>query len=493
MKRLTELDLGHFNYSDNEVVVYNHNRTPEEHRAYNLLKEAYRRATYQEGLLLDRPVAPTPQRQASIELIRQWTLDRIGRTHARAVLHSPVWNEYRLSIGSWTPDQASLEFTILDELEHWVLRDVGYDADDELPSLVNTEQESSAGNPPSPGPLDILSLLTRIRDNASALYDITNHHPTLTPISEQAHIQVLIEQVQLVLNTLHNLQRLISPPLPPIPISHDPEEDLADLHRVADHLKAVDPPTAADPLQVADPLKDLADHHLWLLSAYQAPPPAEPKSAPPMFLTEIATIFAPSSMNSSYQSRIVTTLTFMDGLKTFQPIEEAATAASKLYHLDYRPAALDTFNAEFFRLCALAGILEDSAQLSFYKERLPESMRRRVRLTYPIPTTVNEWAAWVLEIEHSNYVSRTALTALHFLFDLDHCLRLPSQRQLSQDGHYEQLYSRPSAYQGLDSPVAQQPAPQAVSLAQAALPELNLLPEDLISRSTPPSRSSPII
>ncbi|TBU21738.1 hypothetical protein BD311DRAFT_677655, partial [Dichomitus squalens] len=211
-------------YLDDEVVVYNHNRTPEEHRAYNLLEEAYRRATYQEGLLLDRPVAPTPQRQAAIELIRQRTLDRIGRTHARAVLHSPIWNEYRLSIGSWAPNQESLEFTILDELEHWVLRDDGYDADDKLPSLVNTEQESSAGDPPSPEPLDILSLLTRIRDNASALHDITNHHPTLTPISEQAHIQVLIEQVQLVLNTLHNLQRLVSPPLPPIPVSHDPEE-----------------------------------------------------------------------------------------------------------------------------------------------------------------------------------------------------------------------------------------------------------------------------
>ncbi|TBU57468.1 hypothetical protein BD310DRAFT_767985, partial [Dichomitus squalens] len=163
--------------------VYNHNRTPEEHRANNLVRrqatpadaersirqldEAYRRATYQEGLLLDRPVAPTPQRQATIERIRQQTLDRIGRTHARAVLHSPVWNEYCLSVGSWAPNQASLEFTILDELEHWVLRDDGYDADDELPSLVNTEQESSAGNPSSPEPLDIFSFLTRIRDNAS--------------------------------------------------------------------------------------------------------------------------------------------------------------------------------------------------------------------------------------------------------------------------------------------------------------------------------------
>ncbi|EJF61044.1 hypothetical protein DICSQDRAFT_170581 [Dichomitus squalens LYAD-421 SS1] len=134
---------------------------------------------------------------------------------------SPVWNEYRLSIGSWAPNQASLKFTILDELEHWVLHDDGYDADDELPSLINTKQESSADNPPSPKPLDILSLLMRIWDNTSALYDITNHHPTLTPISEQAHIQVLIKKVQLVINTLHNLHRLVSPPLPPIPISYD--------------------------------------------------------------------------------------------------------------------------------------------------------------------------------------------------------------------------------------------------------------------------------
>ncbi|TBU22625.1 hypothetical protein BD311DRAFT_782215 [Dichomitus squalens] len=151
-------------------------------------------------------------------------LDRIGRANAQDVLRSPVWNEYRQSISSWAPNQASLEFTTLDKLEHWVLRDNGYNVDDKLPSLVNTEQESSAGNPPSPEPLDILSLLMRIRNNASALYDLTNHHPTLTPISKQAHIQVLIEQVQLVINTLHNLQRLVSPPLPPIPISHDPEE-----------------------------------------------------------------------------------------------------------------------------------------------------------------------------------------------------------------------------------------------------------------------------
>ncbi|TBU28990.1 hypothetical protein BD311DRAFT_837829 [Dichomitus squalens] len=233
------------NYVDDEAVIYNHNRTPEEHRAYNLLEVAYRRATYQEGLLLDRPVAPTPQRQAAIEHIRQQTLDRIGRTHARAVLRSPVWNEYRQSIGSWAPNQANLEFTILDELEHWVLHDDGYDADDKLPSLVNTEQESSAGNPSSPKPLDIFSLLTRIRDNASALYDITNHHPTLTPISEQAHIQVLIEQVQQVVNTLHNLQQLVSPPLPPIPVSHDPEERhrssyfAAQIHKQAENLRNV--------------------------------------------------------------------------------------------------------------------------------------------------------------------------------------------------------------------------------------------------------------
>ncbi|EJF57017.1 hypothetical protein DICSQDRAFT_70403, partial [Dichomitus squalens LYAD-421 SS1] len=154
------------------------------------------------------------------------------------------------------------------------------------------------------------------------------------------------------------------------------------------------------------------------------------------FLNELFLFFeARPADYATDQSRIVTALTFMDGPKviawkdgyiaqarrngwntwnafemvlqqTFQPIEEAATAASKLYHLDYRPAAPDAFNAEFFRLCALAGILKDSAQLSFYKERLPESMRRRVRLTYPIPTTVNEWAARVLEIEHSNYEER---------------------------------------------------------------------------------------
>ncbi|TBU37074.1 hypothetical protein BD309DRAFT_995298 [Dichomitus squalens] len=113
-----------------------------------------------------------------------------------------------ISSNSWAPTQASLEFTILDKLKHWVLRDDGYNADDKLPSLVNTEHESSAGNPPSPEPLDILSLLTRIWDNTSALYNIINHHPTLTLFSEQAHIQVLIKQVQSVINTLHNLQWL---------------------------------------------------------------------------------------------------------------------------------------------------------------------------------------------------------------------------------------------------------------------------------------------
>ncbi|TBU39246.1 hypothetical protein BD309DRAFT_1052681 [Dichomitus squalens] len=182
-------------FLDDEVVIYNHNRTPKEHRAFNL-----------------------HQRLRDRQLLNSSVNGHL--TGLEGLTHEP---SFIVQFGT-NITKASLEFTILDKLEHWVLRDDRYDTDDELPSLVNTEQESLAGNPPSPEPLDILSLLTRIWDNASALYDITNHHPTLTPISEQAHIQVLIEQVQQVVNTLHNLQRLISPPLPPIPVSHDPEE-----------------------------------------------------------------------------------------------------------------------------------------------------------------------------------------------------------------------------------------------------------------------------
>ncbi|TBU38659.1 hypothetical protein BD309DRAFT_994312 [Dichomitus squalens] len=193
-------------------VIYNHNRTSEEHREFALIqhtaqpqdvKRSIQRTTYQEELLLDQPAAPTPQRQASIKLICQRMLDQIRRTNTAAIFHIPT--------------QASLKYTILDELEHWVLRDDEYNADDELLLLINTEHELSEDNSLSPRPLDVLSLLTRIQDNASTWYDTTNHHPYLTLLSEQAHIQ-------LVINTLHNLQQLISPLLSPIPISHDPEE-----------------------------------------------------------------------------------------------------------------------------------------------------------------------------------------------------------------------------------------------------------------------------
>ncbi|TBU21195.1 hypothetical protein BD311DRAFT_783018 [Dichomitus squalens] len=133
-------------------------------------------------------------------------------------------NKYCQTISSWAPTQASLKFTILDELEQWVLRNDGYDVNNELPSLISTECKSLEDNSPSPRPLDILSLLMRIQDNASMWYDTTNHHPNLTLLFKQVHIQVLIKQVQSAINTLHNLQWLVSPPLPPIPISHNLEE-----------------------------------------------------------------------------------------------------------------------------------------------------------------------------------------------------------------------------------------------------------------------------
>ncbi|EJF55683.1 hypothetical protein DICSQDRAFT_175630 [Dichomitus squalens LYAD-421 SS1] len=172
---------------------------------------------------------------------------------------------------------------------------------------------------------------------------------------------------------------------------------MADLLRVADPLKAVDLCKLEDLLWEVDPLKDLADHHPWHLLAHQASLPDEPEDRDNLctFLNKLFLFFeARPADYVTDQSRIVTALTFMDGpkvitWKTFQPIEEAATAASKLYHLGYRPAALDTFNAQFFHLCPLVGILEDTAQLSFYKEHLPESMRQCVHLTYPVPTTIN--------------------------------------------------------------------------------------------------------
>ena len=54
---------------------------------------------------------------------------------------------------------------------------------------------------------------------------------------------------------------------------------------------------------------------------------------------------------------------------TFAPIEEAAVAAIKVHHLDFSQLDMvDNFNAEFFRLCAIAGIREDVPQLALYKE-----------------------------------------------------------------------------------------------------------------------------
>ena len=83
-------------------------------------------------------------------------------------------------------------------------------------------------------------------------------------------------------------------------------------------------------------------------------------------------------------------------------------AAIKVHHLNFSQFdTVDNFNAEFFRLCTITGIREDIPQLALYKKWLPERLCRKIRLSWPLPQTVVEWAKRVLQLEHSALEERT--------------------------------------------------------------------------------------
>lgn len=96
-----------------------------------------------------------------------------------------------------------------------------------------------------------------------------------------------------------------------------------------------------------------------------------------------------------------------DFLLVFGEQDPAQTAAVQLGSLRYDPKEpMDRFNAKILCLFIKGGITEDSAQVAWYRSKLPGFLRDKMALIIPQPTNMDQWMEAAMQLNKAYLLNR---------------------------------------------------------------------------------------
>ncbi|KAH9887618.1 hypothetical protein C8Q73DRAFT_656869 [Cubamyces lactineus] len=97
-------------------------------------------------------------------------------------------------------------------------------------------------------------------------------------------------------------------------------------------------------------------------------------------------------------------------LLAFAPVDEVNNSMVNLTTIQLKDySSVDEFNAQFMDLALKGNILDSAAQLALYRNVLPEYLLRKISMSYPPPTNIEEWMTRAKEIDHSYHLTEKVL------------------------------------------------------------------------------------
>ena len=94
---------------------------------------------------------------------------------------------------------------------------------------------------------------------------------------------------------------------------------------------------------------------------------------------------------------------------------------------------MDHFNAKILRLFVKGGIYEDSAQVAWYRSKLPGFLRDKMALVYPQPTTMDQWMETAIQLNKA-YLLLRRCPVVHWLGFQHWVLDAFTQRNRGSEG-----------------------------------------------------------
>lgn len=97
-------------------------------------------------------------------------------------------------------------------------------------------------------------------------------------------------------------------------------------------------------------------------------------------------------------------------LLAFAPVDEVDDFMVNLTTIQLKDySSVNEFNARFMDLTLKGNILDPAAQLAPYRNVLPEYLLRKITMSYPPPTNIEEWMTRAKEINHSYHLTEKIL------------------------------------------------------------------------------------
>ncbi|KAJ8457267.1 hypothetical protein ONZ51_g11636 [Trametes cubensis] len=97
-------------------------------------------------------------------------------------------------------------------------------------------------------------------------------------------------------------------------------------------------------------------------------------------------------------------------LLVFAPVDKVDNSMVNLTTIQLKDySSVDKFNARIMDLALKGKILDPAAQLALYRNALPEYLLKKISMSYPPPTNIEEWMTGTKEIDHSYHLTEKIL------------------------------------------------------------------------------------
>ncbi|KAJ8482435.1 hypothetical protein ONZ51_g5342 [Trametes cubensis] len=94
----------------------------------------------------------------------------------------------------------------------------------------------------------------------------------------------------------------------------------------------------------------------------------------------------------------------------FAPVDEVDNSMVNLTMIQLKDYfSVNKFNVRFMHLALKGKILDSAAQLALYRNALPEYLLKKISMSYPPPTNIEEWMTRTKEIDHSYHLTENIL------------------------------------------------------------------------------------